>query len=116
LVTVPTRSCVDPARMKLLYGFFDMYLKLNDEEEKQVRDEISHLPKEEADWLMELPNYYYDKGMEEGRREAIERGLEIWLEKVVYNMFKLGYSNEEICNITELSIVKVKEIISKQGD
>jgi len=99
-----SRMELDPAQMELLYGFFDTYLKLNDEEEKEVREEISHLPKEEADRVMELPNYYYDKGVEKG------------LEKVVYNMLKNGYSDEAICNITGLSVMKVKEMRKKQDD
>ncbi|MEI3614025.1 transposase [Pseudogracilibacillus sp. SO30301A] len=100
-----SRMELDPARTALLYGFFETYLKLNEEEEKQMREEISNLPEEEATRILELPNSYFEKGM--------ERGMERGMEQVAVNMIKKGFSNEEIVDITGLSNEKVKEIRKK---
>jgi hypothetical protein len=97
-----SRMELNPAEMVLPYGFFDTYLKLNDEEEKQMREEAPHLPEEEANRIMKLPNYYFDKGKEEGKEE------------VVYNMLKNDLTDEMISNLTGLSITKVKELRKKQ--
>ena len=44
-----SRMELDPAKMELIYGFFETYLKLNEKEEKQMHEEINKLPREEAD-------------------------------------------------------------------
>lgn len=98
-----SRMELNPAKMKLLYGFFDTYLKLNDKEEKQMREKISHLPKEEADRVLELPNYYFDKGVEKG------------IEKIIHNMLKQGFSDETIEKATGLSLKEVNKIKEKRN-
>lgn len=93
-----SRMELNPAKMKLLYGFFDTYLKLNEKEEREMRKEVSKLPKEEADRVLELPNYYFEKGVEEG------------VEQVVYNMINKGFSDETIRDITGFSMDKIKDL------
>src|SRR5699024_3208450 len=44
-----SRMTLDPAKTALLYGFFETYLKLNKEEEEEMREKISELPEEEAE-------------------------------------------------------------------
>ena len=100
-----SRMELDPAKTQLLYGFFDSYLKLNEEEEKQMREEVSKLPKEEADRVLELPNYYFDKG--------IEKGIEKGLKKVVYSMFEKDFPDEVIADITNLNIDEIKKLRGK---
>lgn len=39
---------LDPAKPALLYGFFEAYLKLNEQEELIMHEEITKLPNEEA--------------------------------------------------------------------
>lgn len=102
-----SRMELNSAKMKLLYGFFDTYLKLNDKEEKQMREKISHLPKEEADRVLELPNYYFDKGVEKG----VEKGIE----KIIHNMLKQGFSDETIEKATGLSLKEVNKIKEKRN-
>src|SRR5699024_9653063 len=93
-----SRMELNPAKLKLIYGFFETYLKLNEKEEKQMREKIANLPKDEADRVLELPNSYFEEGMEKG------------MERVVVNMFKKGFPNETIVEITGLSKEKVQEI------
>ncbi|GGB38793.1 transposase [Lentibacillus populi] len=61
----------DPAKERLIYGFFESYLKLNEEEEEQLMEEIKHM--DEADRIMEIPISYEEKGKEKGREEGIRR-------------------------------------------
>src|SRR5699024_6461756 len=100
-----SRMELNPAKLKLIYGFFETYLKLNEKEEKQMREKIANLPKDEADRVLELPNSYFEEGM--------EKGMEKGMERVVVNMFKKGFSNETIVEITGVSKDQVQEI--KEG-
>lgn len=99
------RMELDPAKMELIIGFFETYLKLSETEEKQMREEIKKLPLEEADRVLELPNSYRD----EGRAEGIEKGKE----QMVHNMIKKGLSDDLIADIAEVSVNKVKEMKKK---
>jgi hypothetical protein len=100
-----SRMELDPAEMALLYGFFDTYLKLNDEEEKQMREEASHLPEEEANRVLALPNYYFDKGIEQGKfQEKVE---------TIKRLYKLSMTIEQIAEAVCLDREKVEEIIKE---
>ncbi|MFD1349903.1 Rpn family recombination-promoting nuclease/putative transposase [Oceanobacillus caeni] len=101
-----SRMELNPAKMELIYGFFETYLKLNDKEEEQMNKEVSKLPKEEADRILELPNSYIEKGIEIGIKEGIEKERE----QVVHNMLKKGLSLELIAEVSGLSIDKVVKI------
>ncbi|MFB4475830.1 hypothetical protein ACDI16_23590 [Oceanobacillus caeni] len=79
------------AKMELIYGFFETYLKINEKEEKQLNEEVAKLPKEEADRILELPNSYLEMGIEIGKEK--ER------EKVVQNMLKKGLPVEQIAEL-----------------
>lgn len=50
---------LDPAKTALIYGFFETYLKLEAEEEKQMREKTSDLPEEKVAGVLELPNSYF---------------------------------------------------------
>ena len=100
-----SRMELDPAKMELVYGFFETYLKLNEMEEKQMHEEINKLPREEAGRVLELPNSYRDQGKEEGRAEgrAEER------KQIALNMLRKGMSDDEIANIISITASKVRE-------
>ena len=53
------RMELDPAKTALIYGFFETYLKLDEEEEKQMREKTSDLPEEKVAGVLELPNSYF---------------------------------------------------------
>lgn len=97
---------LDPAQTELIYGFFETYLMLNKEEEKQMRKEIDKLPEEEADRILELPNSYKEEGRREGREEGMEEGKK-WM---VQSMLEKGLSNELIADIAGLGVMEVKEM------
>lgn len=64
----------DPARMTLLTGFFETYLKLNEEEEQWLRTELQKLDHDEEVRIMELTTSWHEKGKREGRLEGKQEG------------------------------------------
>ena len=55
-----SRMELNPAKMELIYGFFETYLKLSEEEEIQMKEEITKLPVEEEKAILKLPNSYIE--------------------------------------------------------
>ena len=74
------RMQLDPARMTLLMGFFETYLRLNEAEEDEFQAKMEKLELEEVSKLMEITTSWHEKGRAEGR---IEGQIEImmWLAK-----------------------------------
>jgi hypothetical protein len=69
-----TRMRLDPARMTLLAGFFETYLKLNADEEQTLVREIQKLNAEEVQKMMEITTSWHEKGRVEGRMEGKMEG------------------------------------------
>jgi hypothetical protein len=61
---------LDPARMQLISGFVDTYLRLNAEEERQFQAEIVRIEPVEREEVMEIVTSWMEQGIEQG----IERG------------------------------------------
>lgn len=109
-----SRMELKPAKMDLIYSFFETYLKLSKEEEKKMSEEVKKLPKEEAERIIEWPNSYLERGIEIG----IEKGKEIAIskerEKVIRNMLKKGLSIDliaDVLGVREEEVRKMKENI-----
>jgi predicted transposase/invertase (TIGR01784 family) len=97
---------LNPAKMELINGFFETYLSLNEEEERELMEEIKQLNQDEAEQILKLPNSWKEKGIKEGIEKGIEKGkLEVALEMlkeglpitIISKLTKLGY--EEIENL-----------------
>ncbi len=69
------RMELDPARMTLLTGFFETYLKLNEEEKKQLEAEIGKIDTKEAEKMMEITTSWERKGRVEGQADLLIRLL-----------------------------------------
>ncbi|WP_240510249.1 hypothetical protein [Virgibacillus profundi] len=95
-----TRMQLDPAKQRLIYGYFETYLKLTKEEEEQFMAEVEKLP--EAGKIMEIPISYEEKGKEIG--EAIG------VKKVAIEMLKKGSSIDFIAEVTHMDIEEIKEL------
>ena len=65
-----TRMKLDPARMELLGGFFETYLKLTRTEEEQLYRELDRIDSKEADAIMQITTSWHEKGKVEGKAEA----------------------------------------------
>ena len=53
---------LDPARMKLISGFVDTYLRLNAEEEVQLKSQVNTLQSEEREEVMEIVTSWMEQG------------------------------------------------------
>ncbi|MEM9544107.1 MAG: DUF4351 domain-containing protein [Cyanobacteria bacterium P01_E01_bin.42] len=75
---------LDPARMHLISGFVDSYLKLNEVETRQFAEQIAKIRPEEKEEVMQIVTSWMeegieiglDRGREEGRKEGREEGRE----------------------------------------
>lgn len=94
------RMKLDPARERLIYGFFETYLKLNEKEEEMLMREIEKLP--EADEILEIPISYEEKGKEIGK--------ELGKKEVAKELLREGLSLEFIAKVTKLDEEEIKEL------
>ena len=68
---------LDPGRMRLISGFIDSYLRLNAQEELLFEQQaITLLDTTEQAKVMELTTSWEEKGIEIGRREGQQEGLQ----------------------------------------
>ncbi|MCF3944895.1 transposase [Oceanobacillus alkalisoli] len=99
-----TRMELDPAKQRFIYGFFETYLKLSEEEEEKLMKEIRDLP--EAEKTLEFPISYEKKGKEIGRKEGRLEGVK----QVAEEMLKEGASLEFISKVTKLTMEELEKL------
>lgn len=96
---------LNPAKERLLYGFFESYLTLNKREEEHLVDEIKHM--DNADKIMEIPISYEEKGKEigreEGKKEGKEEGKGEGIRLVAQEMLRKGMEIKLIAEVTKLT-------------
>lgn len=65
---------VDRAKLQLIAGFVDTYLKLTEEEMKEYLAEVEKLAPSEKEAMMELTISWIEEGRKQGREEGREEG------------------------------------------
>ncbi|WP_342514443.1 DUF4351 domain-containing protein [Sporosarcina sp. FSL K6-1522] len=80
------RMQLDPARTRFVNDFFEQYLKLDDEEEEELMQEVIRLESEGEIKFTQLPNYWEERGI----RKGIEQGIVEGKKEVVLEMLKEG--------------------------
>jgi len=109
------RMELDPAKMRMLYGFFDFYLKLNEKEEAEVMDNIKMLDPDEAEQVLKLPNSYFDRGYRKGKEEGREEGREEGEEKLKRFIVNLLKNQVDLKIIAQASGLSEEEILKIKG-
>lgn len=61
---------LDPARMQLISGFVDTYLKLTDAEEQAFQEELGRIEPEAREEVMQIVTSWMQKGIEQGKLEG----------------------------------------------
>ena len=61
---------LDPARMRLISGFIDTYLRLSPQEQKLLQDEIATIEPREKEEVMEIVTSWMEEGIEQGKEQA----------------------------------------------
>ncbi|WP_051359562.1 hypothetical protein [Paucisalibacillus globulus] len=87
---------LNPAKERLIFGFFERYLKLNEKEEAILMENIKHL--EEADKIMELPISWEEKGKKEEKKN------------IARTMLENGYPIKEIQKLTGLNRNEIEKL------
>ncbi|WLR50621.1 Rpn family recombination-promoting nuclease/putative transposase [Bacillus tianshenii] len=101
---------LDDARMTLITGFFERYLKLNPQEETELRAEITTLPEEEEEAVMKIETSWHKKGREEGLQEGKQEGLREGIQAVARKMLQKGLTIEEIKEFIDLPEEEIKKL------
>ena len=66
---------LDPARMQLIAGFVDTYLRLNAEEETLFRADVARLEEPQGEVVMEIVTSWMEQGIEKGLAQGLAQGL-----------------------------------------
>ncbi|MEH2077392.1 MAG: Rpn family recombination-promoting nuclease/putative transposase [Nostoc sp.] len=93
---------LNPARMQLISGFVDTYLRLDDTEKQVFQVAISTMGLDEQEEIMEIVTSW----QQEGAQKA--------LEKVALNLLQRGMIVQEISQITGLTIEQVQQLQAKR--
>ncbi|QHN49474.1 transposase [Geobacillus stearothermophilus] len=109
---------LDEAKQRLLFGFFETYLRLSEEEEIQLRHEVSQMETKEAKRVMELIVSYEQRGMEKGIQQGIEQGMKQGRQQgieegkldVVKRMLAKGYDVDTIHELTGLPVETIEKV------
>jgi hypothetical protein len=99
---------LDPARMQLISGFVDTYLKLNPSEEIEFEQEISTFTQSEQESGMEIITSWMEKGIERGIEQGLLREKELIIRQIKR---KLGEINSELeTQIKALDVDKLEAL------
>ncbi len=64
---------LNPAKIELISGFIDTYLRLNTAEEEELNTELKQANLVEEEQIMEIVTSWMEKGIEEGEQKIIKR-------------------------------------------
>jgi len=98
-----------PAKMRIILGFFENYLILNEQEEEKLMMEIEQM--DESKEIMHLPISWEEKGKKEGRKAGRIEGENKARREVALEMVKEGASIEFIVKVTRLDREEVAQLI-----
>ncbi|OSX55235.1 Rpn family recombination-promoting nuclease/putative transposase [Anoxybacillus ayderensis] len=104
------RMELDEAKQRLLFGFFETYVKLSDEEEQQLRREVSEMETKEKEQVLELIISYEQRALERGREEGMKQGMK----HIVQTMARKGMSIQNIASMTDLTEEEVKQLLENK--
>ena len=66
---------LNPAKIELISGFIDTYLRLNTAEEEELNTELKQANLVEEEQIMEIVTSWMEKGIEQGEQKIIKRQL-----------------------------------------
>lgn len=90
---------LDPAKMQLISGFVDTYLRLNSSEETLFQSQLSTMNLQEQERIMEITTSWEQKGVVRGQSNTILRQL-----------------NRKLGNLPEEIATRIKSLESSQLD
>jgi hypothetical protein len=108
---------LDPAKLELLNVFFDAYLPMTPEEERQVWREVEAMSSKQENKIMEWKTHFQRYAMEEGIEIGIEKGMEKGLEQgvekdkieVALQVIREGLDSALIAKLTGFSLEQIEK-------
>ncbi|MFM6370694.1 MAG: Rpn family recombination-promoting nuclease/putative transposase [Dolichospermum sp.] len=104
---------LNPAKMQLISGFIDTYLRLNKIEEQKFAAEIGSLIPSEKEEVMQIVTSWMEQGIEQGIQQGIERGVQQGMEQGIERGIQQGIE-QGIEQGRQEAIVKEKDLIVRQ--
>ncbi|BAZ79971.1 hypothetical protein NIES73_12190 [Sphaerospermopsis kisseleviana NIES-73] len=92
---------LNPAKMELISGFIDTYLRLNTIEEQQLETELKQANLVEQEQIMEIVTSWMEKGIEQGEQKIVKKLL-----KRRFNNITPSLENR----INELSVEQIESL------
>ncbi len=92
---------LDVAKTKMISGFVDSYLKLDEPEEKVFQSQINKINSEEKQKIMAITTSWKEEGIKEGLEQGIEKGRKLEL-------------IDSILEILEFKSIKIPDILEEE--
>ena len=80
----------NPAKMKLISGFIDRYLELNQTELREFEAEIGELEVKEGQGVMEIVTSWMKEGIKKGMQQGLEKGIQKGMQRGVREGIQKG--------------------------
>ncbi|TAE60085.1 MAG: DUF4351 domain-containing protein [Nostocales cyanobacterium] len=97
---------LNPAKMQLISGFIDTYLRLNKIEEKQFQTEISGFIREEKEEVMQIVTSWMEEGIETGITRGIEREKNLILRQLNKKFGKIDGELETRIKSLDIEVIE----------
>ncbi|MBD2066726.1 DUF4351 domain-containing protein [Leptolyngbya sp. FACHB-671] len=105
---------LDPARMQLISGFIDVYLRLNPSEQQQFQNELDRInPRQQREEVMEIVTSWMQEGIERGLEQGLEQGRQEGEIAVISRLLsrKFGAVDAELQErLRQLSIAQLEDL------
>jgi hypothetical protein len=100
---------LNPAKMKLISGFVDTYLKLNAEEERLFKADIAEMIPETREVVMEIVTSWMEEGIEQGIQQGMQREIQVVVQRLLSK--RIGNISPELqARISQLSFIQLEEL------
>ena len=98
---------LNPAKMQLISGFIDSYLRLNQIEEEKFKTELGSLIPEEQEEVMQIVTSWMERGIEQGIEQGIEREKNLIIRQVNRKLGKIDAKLEAQIRNLNVEIIEL---------
>jgi len=98
---------LNPAKMQLISGFIDTYLRLNKIEEEKFAAEIGSLIPAEKEEVMQIVTSWMEQGIEQGRQEAITKEKDLIVRQIKRKVGNIDMELETRIKSLNLEVIEV---------
>lgn len=101
---------LDSARTRLISGFVDTYLRLNQQEEQVFEAEVGRLEASEREQVMQIVTSWMEQGLEQG----LAQGRQETQTAIALKLLQKNLPLETIVEVTGLTITQLQQLQSSQ--